>query len=179
MATVPALTTQAAGGVAAAAWANSVRDAIAFFTTTRPRFTLRQTVAQSFTNGTFTPLTWDVEDRDNDGGHSTVSNTDRYTAQTAGDLLVGGAAVWVLAGAGAGSIRVARLTLNGTVINGTTTTFTSGSLGSHSAVIRPTLVTVAVGDILRLEGRQDSGAALLTAVVSGDQSTLTGIWVGS
>jgi hypothetical protein len=45
----------------------------------------RQTVSQSLaTSGTAAAVLFDTEDGDYDNGHSTVTNTSRYTAQTAG-----------------------------------------------------------------------------------------------
>ena len=45
---------------------------------------VRNSVAQSLANNTDTFLTFDTEDFDNDSMHSTASNTDRITIQTAG-----------------------------------------------------------------------------------------------
>lgn len=50
----------------------------------KPLFIGSLTVSQSLTSGTDTALLLDTENLDYDGGHSTVTNTSRYTGQTAG-----------------------------------------------------------------------------------------------
>lgn len=84
MATVPVEITWTTGQVVTAAQLNTnIRDAINFILGP-PMFVLRQTVAQSIADTTVTALTWDAEDLDRDNGHSTVTNTSRYTSQTTG-----------------------------------------------------------------------------------------------
>lgn len=53
------------------------------FTSAPPLCKLRQTVLQTSLSS-WQSVLWDTEDVDSDNGHSTVTNTSRYTAQTAG-----------------------------------------------------------------------------------------------
>lgn len=94
MATIPSQTTLAVGAVlTSAVWNANVRDAVNYLLTP-PMAVLRQTVAQSAGAGGYTAVTWDTEDRDSDNGHSTISNTSRYTAQTMGWYIVQSTINW-------------------------------------------------------------------------------------
>jgi hypothetical protein len=48
----------------------------------------RNSAVQSIPNATSTVITFDTEDIDSDSGHSLVTNTGRYTAQTPGWYLI-------------------------------------------------------------------------------------------
>jgi hypothetical protein len=115
VATVPVQITWVTGSIVTAAQLNAnVRDAVNF-AISPPLFVGRQTIVQSVPNSFTTGLTLDVEDVDRDGGHSTVTNTSRYTSQTQGwysgqasviyDVLASAAfrlIGWRINGAGAG-----------------------------------------------------------------------------
>lgn len=112
MATVPSEITWVTGQVVTAAQLNSnLRDAVNFIIGP-PMWVIRQTAAQSIADSAVTALTWDTEDLDRDGVHSTVTNTSRCTAQTQGwyDLKgqYGFASI-----AAAGVIRDGRFRING------------------------------------------------------------------
>lgn len=103
-----------------------------------------------------TLLTFDSERYDTDGIHSTVSNTGRLTAQTAGKYLVSARAAFA---GNAANRRVIYLRLNGVT-----------KIGEH-AVLPPggspdcymcltTLVNLAVGDYVEVLVNQNSGVAL-------------------
>lgn len=84
MATVPVPRTWTVGELLTAAKLNvDVRDGLNFLLAP-PLAVLTKNVSQSFTSGSFTAMTWPTEQVDRDGGHSTSTNTSRYTAQTAG-----------------------------------------------------------------------------------------------
>lgn len=178
MATVPSITTQTTGGLAGAAWANSVKDGVDFLVGTggnvRPLAVVRQTVSQTIPTATWTALTFGAEDLDTDGGHSTASNTSRYTAQTAGWFLVMGN---VVLNSGSTGRRMLGVRKNGTGgdpqthgrsdVHGVTL-----DVGlSHSAA-----VYLSVGDYVEVILFQDSGADLTTSVASGVQPTMTVLW---
>lgn len=96
MATVPSPITWVTGVVVTASQLNTnIRDALNFFITP-PLCVMRQVTGQSVGGGGYTAVTWDTEDIDRDGGHSTVSNTSRYTAQTAGWYDIQSTLVWPL-----------------------------------------------------------------------------------
>jgi hypothetical protein len=60
----------------------------------QPHAWLRATVDQSVANNTFTAVNLDTEDSDTHNGHSTVTNTGRYTAQIAGWYRILGRTGW-------------------------------------------------------------------------------------
>lgn len=178
MATVPSQATMSAGGtLTAAIWNDDVRDAVNFFVSGRPRFQGRQTVAQSIGASVYASITLDVEDTDNDSGHSTSTNTSRYTAVTAGLYVCCGKVCFT--NTSGGGDRRARLTVNGTAV--------VGSLGNQSsdasipyAVCTPTmLVFLNAGDYLEVQGFQSTVGALNTAVSGEQQSMLHAHWLSS
>lgn len=175
MATVPSLATQSAGGIATAAWANSVKDAVTFFTTELPVAQGRQTATQSLANNTWAGITFTTEDVDRDGMHSTSSNTSRWTAGTAGRYEVSGVVAIDTNGTGQRGSRVA---VNGTAING------SRNIGpASSAAMNVPQHTVSVllspGDYIELQGFQSSGGALSTFSSSEMMSLVYIRWVGT
>lgn len=131
----------------------------------------RQTVAQTLSTATWTAITFDVEDADSPvGQHSTASNTDRYTALYTGLYAASGGVSFA---GNATERRGARWTLNGTVINGSSSLIYAG--GANPIVVPAQGITVALtaADILRLEGYQQSGGNLNTSVTAPDQSAMT------
>ena len=84
MATVPNPRTWTSSEQVTAAKLNTdIRDSWNFFKA-KPFCLLAKTADQSINVSTTTAITWDVELKDSDGGHSNVTNNSRYTAQTAG-----------------------------------------------------------------------------------------------
>lgn len=137
----------------------------------KPYARLRQTVAQSIANATYTAVTFTTEDYDSAGGHSTSSNTSRYTAQVAGAYVFGGGGAFAVNAAGT---RSSRWALNGTAIPGSTSPGFDPSITSV-VVARPLVVQLGVGDYVELQLRQSSGGSLNTSVTSDDQSTMS-VW---
>lgn len=97
--TVPVSLTEAPGNfITAALWTAQVKATMDFLmgsgTNGVPRFKAWASTSQSIATGTTdTPITLDTEDYDSDNGHSTVTNTSRYTVQVAGTyriIAVGG-----------------------------------------------------------------------------------------
>lgn len=184
MATVPSITTQTVGGTGTAAWANSVKDGVDFLVgtgaNTSPIVSVRQTVAQTLTTGTWAAVTMDFETLDTDGMHSTATNTSRLTVVTAGWYLVNGTAGFA---SNATGVRQAGLRVNGTG----TSTSNSGQVninavggGQPSALQVSSLVQLAVGDWIELVMRQTSGGNLDTeTALSEFQPRLVAFWVRS
>lgn len=84
MATVPTPRTWGlTEAVTAAKFNADIRDSFEFIYRP-PRARLRKTADQTANTGVVSTVTWEAEDYDTDGGHSTVTNTSRYTSQTAG-----------------------------------------------------------------------------------------------
>ncbi|MFK0182086.1 hypothetical protein ACIQVR_39750 [Streptomyces xanthochromogenes] len=114
--TVPVATTESPGlFVTSALWNAQVRD-FNNFALGPPVFWGYQSSAQSIPNANaMTALTMDTELLDPDGGHSTVTNTSRYTPTVAGLYFVAGNAGWVANTAGDRRIQVG---LNGGAVIG-------------------------------------------------------------
>lgn len=177
MATVPSYRTWTDGEVVTAAMLNSnIRDDGQFWVSSRPRARLRQTAAQSLSSTIWAAINFDVEDVDNDGGHSTSTNTSRYVAQTAGWFLVGG--IGAISASGSGQ-RGTRLAVNGTVQAGTQTQGNAGSAGGTDMAVGTQLIFLNATDYVELQVMQNSGGAINTQVTSPEQSTLNVVWVGS
>lgn len=177
MATVPATFTAAAGSVfTAATWNTYSRDAVAFLVAP-PLFIGRQTNSQNISTSTWTAITFDTEDIDRDGGHSTSSNTSRYTAQTQGYYLCSGKVAFV---SNSTNRRWTRWDVNGSEINATRL---SAQAANGDATEIPGVgrwVFLNVGDYVELKGFQDSGGTVATNVsTSGDQSLLNLQWMSS
>jgi hypothetical protein len=174
----PTYRTWTAGEVVTAAYMNSnVRDAGNFFLSV-PVFEGRQTIVQSINNSTSTPITFDAEDVDNDNGHSTSTNTSRYTPQTAGRFQLSGAISWA---SNATGLRNAEWWKNGSAVNGAGTSFTTinGSTTRYPARMITELANGST-DYFELTGFQTSGAALNTAVgLAVEQPTFSVRWVGT
>lgn len=129
----------------------------ALFLMTPPMAKLRRTTTQSINNNAWTAILFDAEDADNYGGHSTTSNTDQYVVQVTGLYLLTGSADFVFNNTGT---RGARFTVNGTAIPGSTVTPTATTGGNLWSACISTPTPLNVGDIVRLEVLQDSGAPL-------------------
>lgn len=83
MATVPTPRTWTVGELLTAAKLNTdLRDGLTFLLS--PPLAVLKASAGTVTGGGDKPIAFQLEDIDRDGGHSTVTNVTRYTAQTAG-----------------------------------------------------------------------------------------------
>ena len=153
-----------------------LRDPLAFLAR-RPAAMLRQTAAQSIPNGSWTPVTFGVEDLDDDpdavGGHSTSTNTSRYTARYPGWYRVGGGVGIV---SNATSIRGLAVAKNGTRVLGSDVMVPAGSGASTRIATRAILVALAEGDYVELHAWQSSGGSLNTSVVDQEQPSLAVTW---
>lgn len=177
MATVPVEITWTTGQVVTAAQMNSnIRDAVNFILSP-PVAVMRQTVAQTLTTGTWTGITLDTEDLDRDNGHSTVTNTSRYTAQTAGWYLPGGKISYA---SNATNRRWTRWDVNAAEINATRLSMQAANGDLSELVMCSAWIFLNVNDFLEAKGFQDSGGNLNTSVATaGDQSRLNLQWMSS
>lgn len=176
MATLPVFRTWVAGEIVTAAFMNTnIRDAGNFFLSW-PVAELRQTVAQSIANLGAT-ITFDVEDIDTDNGHSTVTNTSRYTPQTAGRFQFSGGSVWAANATGRKGNWWMR---NAGLVNGSSAVVASTATLTLAVPAR-TMTMAANGstDFMELFGYQESGGALNTAVSTIDQSSMSVRMVGT
>jgi len=175
MATVPITRTAVAGEVTLAAHFNAnIRDVLNFLLAP-PIFELRQTAAQTLTTGVWTALTFDVEDLDSAGGHSTVTNTSRYTAVYPGWYQYGGG---YGTAANAGGVRGTRPAVNGTTLNGGNT-LEVGSANATAYPSRTKHIFLNVTDYAELQAFQSSGGNLATAITADQQSSNSGRWVSN
>lgn len=155
-------------------WNASVRDGIGFLTNP-PSFRGYATVAQTLTDNTWTSLNIDTEVFDNYGGHSTTTNTSRYTCQLAGLYMVTGVAAFSSNATGNRAVRIA---VNGTAVNGTFVKAPAAAVTASSAQTTTALVQLALGDYVEVMGNQNSGAGLATSVSGPDVNpSLQVLWV--
>jgi hypothetical protein len=153
-----------------------VRDPIAFLMR-KPSAMLRQATNQSIANNTWTAITFGVEDWDDDpdgtGGHSTSSNTSRYTARYPGVYLLGGGVGWAASSAG---VRGTRWAKNGTALNGSSTLEPPTASGTAYYAARAIKVELDEGDYVELFGFQNSGGSLNTTVATSEQPSMSVGW---
>lgn len=168
MATVPNPRTWTVGELLTASKLNTdLRDGMNFLLSP-PRTLLHKTASQSVNNTTWTVLTWNSEQYDNDGGHSNSTNNSRYTAQTAGWFTFTANILWASSGE-----RGARFLKNGSgnpfgeaVINGYAVHITGWTL-------------LSVNDYVEVMGYQNSGGSLLQAEsLDSSPAFFAGVWSG-
>lgn len=122
---------------------------------------VRRTTDQSLTLDTLTAILFDTEDFDTDTMHSTVSNTDRITASTAGYYAVGAYVSW-----SAGGNKQAWMSK---VTSGPTFTTIVGHDGNLSAgtdglsYMFGTVIYLAVGDYIITRAFSGGGSGTLKA----------------
>src|SRR5215831_948848 len=172
MAQVPVLP-PVTGGVYTTSQLSAVVQAVAFLQAP-PTAQLRQQVAQSVPNTTFTSITFDLEDVDKDptgaGGHSTSSNTSRYTAVYSGWYEVTGAIAWT---ANATGRRASAWVVNGGILNGSQQAGPATAASDAEVVTRTMLIFLNVSDVVELQGYQESGGALNTLAGAPAQTNAT------
>lgn len=174
MATIPTMHTFATGEVATASNINNNTVSAFAYLSAPPLCCLRQTVAQSLGPSAATALLYDTEDIDSDNGHSTVSNTSRYTSQTAGWYEIEGG--WTLVAGTATGRRLSIWAINGTQINGGQSTMVAGTSATGFGLGRT--VFLNVGDYVELQALQDNGGSISTGSATGVvQAFMTTRWV--
>jgi hypothetical protein len=168
MALPAAPTVWTAGSDATSGRLQSLTDNINFLLAP-PRARLVQTVAQSIPNGAFTSVTFDTEPIDSDAGHSTVTNTSRYTCTVDGLYLVSGN---YSCAANATGRRGAALALNGAQVDGSLTLAVTTATGSPGVPTPTVLIQLVAGNYVELQVYQDSGGALNTSVATPNRCAL-------
>lgn len=164
MATVPVTRTWVSGEVVTAGYMNNNITSPVAWLLAPALCRVRATGAQSIANNTFVTLTFDAEDVDTTGMHSTAVNTGRLTAVYPGWYQLFGANCWAAGGAAATSRRMAHYIVNGG--SGLTGSI-GGGTGMNSimpAVWRPIHLYLNVGDYVEVQVYQDTGGALSTYV---------------
>jgi hypothetical protein len=158
--TVPVSASEAPGNFETAALWNAQVKAMIDWGTAVPRFLGYQTVAQSLPDSTnANAILLDSEDLDSDGGHSTTTNTSRYTVQVAGLYLMLGTVS--INGNGTGGRSVV-LTKNAASLRASCIQYTPPA--SFTWVGQAfTFAQCAVGDYLELNAwQQGTGTSIST-----------------
>lgn len=136
----------------------------------RPFALLRGSGTLSLANNVAAALPLALEDADPLNGHSTTTNTSRWTcpAGWAGTYLVLGG---IRIDGGSTGWRTASLRKNGAGLNANAgvNSEQQSAAGSAFVTVSPTLVQLVTGDYMELWGNQDSGAAL--------NANLTNCWL--
>ncbi|MEK8108646.1 hypothetical protein NKG94_34420 [Micromonospora sp. M12] len=155
-----------------------IRDPLKFLMSP-PRAKLRQTSVQTLTTGVAAALLFQAETVDTDvdgiGGHSTSSNTSRYTARYPGWYQVSGGCSFATNVTG---LRLLRWAVNGATITGNDVSLVPVTGSSTRMPARTELVLLDIGDYVELLAQQTSGGNLNTAVSTEEQSTMNVIWKG-
>lgn len=175
MTAVPTTLTAVAGAVLTASqWNTNNRD-VENWLLAPAILRARQTVSQNITSGgAGTAITFDSEDVDSTGMHSTSSNTSRATAVYPGWYWVGGN--WCLAQNATG-VRQASWNVNGSAQNGAGSGQAGGGAGIDARLVAGTsLFFLNVGDYLELISFQNSGSTLATQVSGSQQATMSLHW---
>jgi len=161
MATVPSFRTWVVGELVTASEMNTnIRDAGNFLIAV-PVFQGRQAVAQSIPNSANTAILLDTEDLDSDNGHSTVTNTSRYTAQTAGWFRVQGGVSLTGNATGTRNMFIAK---NSGALAGSGTNNSVPGAASFAGATRAGFVSLVVNDFVETFFFQNSGGALNTLI---------------
>jgi hypothetical protein len=170
---VPAQRSWVVGEIVTAAYLNAnIRDAVNYCLAP-PMCDVNSSVTQSLLTGVVTALTFDTEVYDNDGAHSTVTNTSRITFQTAGWYHYEGVYV---AAANATGYRGAFALKNGTVYKAGTR-YPAPAVNTGVATVSG-YMNVSAGDYLEIAGIQTAGT-LSTDVSANGRCCCTTYWVSA
>jgi hypothetical protein len=151
-----------------------LRDNLGFLYT-RPAARVYNTASQSIATATFVALTFNSERFDTDSMHSTVTNTGRLTATTAGIYLAGGN---ILFAANATGVRGLGIRGNGvTLLALQATNARTDGAGTYLSV--STLYQFSAGDYVELVAWQNSGSALNSTVESGNTPEFWATFIGN
>lgn len=177
--TVPSLALQNPGNLVTSALWNNGPKAIGDFYLSPPIFRCRQANAQTFSNQIWAAVALDATaDIDSEGGHSSITNNTRYTAQVAGWYLCLGFCAWANSANAQQSIYCA-LAKNGSIVVGTGQAAPKTG-NDFSSVSSEGLIYLQVGDYVEVWGRQDTGANMNTWTSNVDLNpVLNMVWLHS
>jgi hypothetical protein len=167
--TPPTVASAVPGNYVTGALWNAGPKALGDWGTAQPVFAGYQGTVQAVPSGNWTSFTIDTETLDSDAGHSTVTNTSRYTATVPGLYLVIGSSGYTSNTTG---LRRVRLALNGSPVIGSgvgsDTHAASGAIGHvTSSLVQMNGTT----DFVEVQGYQTSGANLNTNTNPGTEFT--------
>ncbi|MFI8459019.1 hypothetical protein [Kitasatospora sp. NPDC085464] len=157
--------------ITSALWNASVYSPLTFLLNP-PTFVGYQSTSQSLSNSSWTPLNIDTVANDPYGGHSSTSNTSRYTCQPGAGGWYTACGVYAPNGNGNG-FRAVKLQVNGTAVLGAAAYLPA--MGPEMGLVTPVKdIFLKPGDYIEVCGWQSSGGALGTAL---DSDLRTGLWV--
>lgn len=135
---------------------------------------LTKTADQAIPNATTTDITFNAEEVDTHGGHSTSSNTNRYTSQKAGYYQL---SAQIAFDANSTGYRTAYIQKNntGTVLG--TCSGPANTGGGITSFCISALVYLALGDYAHIEVSQTSGGSLNVHGVAGTPARFYVQWV--
>jgi hypothetical protein len=152
---------------------SNVRDAGNYFLAV-PIASLRQAVTQSIANSTFTAITLDTSDVDTDNGHSVVTNTSRYTPQTAGYAQYSGGVAWSVNTTGGRGTYWAQ---NGSLLISEAMMATVSALNVGTVARTKQIFSNGSTDYVEMQAYQTSGGALSTVATSSAECAMEVRWV--
>lgn len=176
---VPTLPNEVPGNFMTSSLINAIGLTGLGFTLNVPLAVLYQATTQSIASGgSGTALTFDSESADTYSGHSTTTNSSRYTGQVPGYYLVYGIAVF---GPSATGYRAATIGKNGSQ------TVLPGAFGVSAPITGINAAATALSvvqmngttDYVEIYAQQNSGGSLATPVTSDQQSAMTVWWLHS
>jgi hypothetical protein len=176
---VPVLHTFVVGEVATASNIDNNTVTLGNFLLNPPHAILRQTAAQNIPLTTFTALTFDAEDVDSDNGHSTSSNTSRYTGQTPGWFQCSG--IYRAAANASGRRRTRWAVATAAVSASDLEIDVNGSTIEQAiAAITREVFLNGTTDYVELQVSQSAANPLATHVGTADQQSMMNVrWVSS
>ena len=124
-----------------------------------PRFMGRQSGTIDRGSGVWFAVPLDTEDKDNANGHSTSSNTSRYTAVVLGSYLLSGGGGWAANASGSRGLRWSK---NGVVLPQSDIIVPATPSGAIALAARTYQVDLAAGDYVELECWQNTGGTVTT-----------------
>lgn len=128
---------------------------------TQPRASAFNSGVQSVASASFTVITFDSEDYDVGGMHSTSANTSRMTIPTGGDGLYLLTANITFAPSTTGNVRGTRFVKNGATL-GVTATILPGASGSSVGTTSQlvAVMNLVAGDYVEVDVLQDTGSSM-------------------
>lgn len=123
-----------------------------------------KSAVQSINSATITAVTWDQESFDTDAAHSTVSNTSRFTAATAGKYRVYAQVEWASNVTGVRDIFFRVNAVATDYLRAHTAGLPAANVTQSASGIIP--VTLIVGDYIECYVNQTSGGALNISVTA-------------
>jgi hypothetical protein len=137
-----------------------------------------QTIAQSIGSGADTALTWDTEEFDTDSGHSLVTNTSRYVANTTGKFWVAGVSAFTIGDTSTTTYRVSKIRVNGSAVKAAAATANMNGIIMYVDV-GPRLISLTSGDYVEICARHNRGSALNSDVSADGMSWMAVARAGS